>query len=84
MASLIADHADRIDGIKVSLLDARSRSRCASVCPQGVRLYTGDDFNFPELIRGDEHGASDALLGVFDPIAPVAVAALRALDDGRP
>jgi hypothetical protein len=47
-----------------------------------VRLYTGDDFNYPGLIRGDDHGHSDALLGIFDPIAPAAAAALAALDTG--
>jgi Protein of unknown function (DUF993) len=82
VAGLIADHAERIDGIKVSLLDAAVEVELRRRLPEGVRLYTGDDFNFPELIRGDAHGASDALLGVFDPIAPVAAAALRALDDG--
>jgi hypothetical protein len=50
--------------------------------PQGVRMYTGDDFNYPALIAGDEHGYSDALLGIFDPIAPAASAALAALADG--
>ena len=79
---LIADHRERIDGIKVSLLDAALEVALRRRLPSGVRLYTGDDFNFPVLIRGDELGASDALLGVFDPIAPVAAAALRALDDG--
>jgi hypothetical protein len=82
VAGLIADHPGRVDGIKVSLLDAGVEVALRRRLPEGVRLYTGDDFNFPELIRGDEHGASDALLGVFDPIAPVAAAALRALDDG--
>ena len=47
-----------------------------------MRIYTGDDFNYPELIRGDEHGHSDALLGIFDAIAPAAAAALQALDAG--
>jgi Protein of unknown function (DUF993) len=50
--------------------------------PQGVRCYTGDDFNYPELIAGDERGFSHALLGVFDPLAPLAAAALRVLDTG--
>jgi hypothetical protein len=50
--------------------------------PEGVRLYTGDDLSFPELIRGDAHGASDAMLGILDAIAPVAAPALAALDDG--
>jgi dihydrodipicolinate synthase/N-acetylneuraminate lyase len=50
--------------------------------PDGVRMYTGDDFNFAELIRGDEQGYSHALLGIFDAIAPAAAAALQALDAG--
>ncbi len=80
---LIGEHADRIDGIKVSLLDADREVALRRALPAGVRLYTGDDFHYPELIRGDEHGHSDALLGVFDPIAPVAAAALHALDAGE-
>ncbi|MFD8696473.1 dihydrodipicolinate synthase family protein [Kitasatospora purpeofusca] len=79
---LIGEHADRIDGIKVSLLDADREVALRRALPAGVRLYTGDDFHYPELIRGDEHGHSDALLGVFDPIAPIAAAALHALDAG--
>jgi Protein of unknown function (DUF993) len=50
--------------------------------PEGVRMYTGDDFHYPDLIRGDEVGYSDALLGIFDGIAPAAALALRALDAG--
>ena len=50
--------------------------------PEGVRMYTGDDFDYAELIRGDELGHSDALLGIFDGIAPAAALALRALDNG--
>ncbi|MFI5530630.1 dihydrodipicolinate synthase family protein [Kitasatospora sp. NPDC051853] len=80
--TLIKEHADRIDGIKVSLLDAGREVALRRALPEGVRLYTGDDFHYPELIRGDEIGHSDALLGVFDPIAAVAAAALRALDAG--
>ncbi|MEE1824716.1 dihydrodipicolinate synthase family protein [Streptomyces sp. BE20] len=80
--TLIASAPDRIDGIKVSLLDADREIALRRALPSGVRLYTGDDFNYPALIRGDELGHSDALLGVFDPIAPVAAAALRALDAG--
>lgn len=80
--ALIREHADRIDGIKVSLLDADREIALRRALPAGVRLYTGDDFNYPSLIRGDELGHSDALLGVFDPIAEVAAAALRALDAG--
>jgi Protein of unknown function (DUF993) len=81
VARLIADHAERVDGIKVSLLDSRLELELRRRLPAGVRLYTGDDFNYAELIRGDEEGASDALLGIFDAIAPVAAAAVRALDD---
>ncbi|MEV6055127.1 dihydrodipicolinate synthase family protein [Streptomyces sp. NPDC052107] len=79
---LIKEHADRIDGIKVSLLDADREIALRRALPEGVRLYTGDDFNYPQLIRGDEVGHSDALLGVFDPIAVKAAAALHALDAG--
>ena len=81
---LIADHAERIDGIKVSLLDADRERALRLALPDGVRLYTGDDFNYPELIRGDGGRHSDALLGVFDAIAPAASAALQALDAGDP
>jgi hypothetical protein len=52
--------------------------------PQSVRMYTGDDFNYPELILGDDQGYSDALLGIFDAIAPAASAALQALDADDP
>ncbi|KAB2349770.1 dihydrodipicolinate synthase family protein [Actinomadura rudentiformis] len=72
-------HADKIDGVKVSLLDADREVRLRAALPEGVRLYTGDDFNYPELIAG----GSDALLGIFDAIAPAAAVALRALDAGR-
>ncbi|MFC9392775.1 dihydrodipicolinate synthase family protein [Streptomyces sp. NPDC057027] len=82
--ALIKDHADRIDGIKVSLLDADREIALRRALPDGVRLYTGDDFNYPELIRGDELGHSHALLGIFDPIAATAAAALHALDAGDP
>ncbi|MFD4242956.1 dihydrodipicolinate synthase family protein [Streptomyces sp. NPDC058525] len=80
--ALINEHTEQIDGIKVSLLDADREIALRRALPEGVRLYTGDDFNYPELIRGDALGHSDALLGVFDPIAPVAAAALHALDAG--
>ncbi|MEV7123115.1 dihydrodipicolinate synthase family protein [Kitasatospora griseola] len=79
---LIRSHPGRIDGIKVSLLDAGREVALRRELPSGVRMYTGDDFNYPELVRGDEVGHSDALLGVFDPIAEVAAAALQALDAG--
>lgn len=79
---LIKEHGERIDGIKVSLLDAEREIALRRALPAGVRLYTGDDYNYPELIKGDELGHSDALLGIFDPIAATAAAALRALDSG--
>jgi hypothetical protein len=80
--TLIKAHAAKVDGIKVSLLDAAHEVSLRRRLPAGVRLYTGDDFNYPELIRGDDEGYSDALLGIFDPIAPAAAAALAALDRG--
>jgi hypothetical protein len=79
---IVAANADRIDGVKVSLLDAEREIALRRRLPEGVRLYTGDDFNYPSLIAGDEQGHSDALLGVFDAIAPAAGAALHALDAG--
>ncbi|MFG2000700.1 dihydrodipicolinate synthase family protein [Spirillospora sp. NPDC048911] len=80
--TIIQEHADRVEGIKVSLLDAGKEIALRRRLPAGVRLYTGDDFNYPELIKGDAEGHSDALLGIFDPIAPAAAAAMRALDAG--
>jgi len=79
---IIADHADAIDGIKISLLDAGREIAMRRRLPPQVNMYTGDDFNFAELIRGDDQGYSHALLGIFDPIAPVAAAAFYALDSG--
>jgi hypothetical protein len=79
---LIAEHADRIAGLKISLLDAEMEIAMRRRLPAGVRMFTGDDFHYPELIKGDEHGHSDALLGVLAVIAAPAAAALRALDDG--
>ena len=80
--SLIERHAAKIDGIKISLLDADREITMRRRLPEGVRMYTGDDFNYPELIRGDDQGYSHALLGIFDTIAPAAAAALHALDAG--
>jgi hypothetical protein len=79
---IIRRHAAKIDGIKISLLDASKEIEMRRRLPEGVRMYTGDDFNYPELILGDEHGYSDALLGIFDAIAPAASAAIAALDEG--
>lgn len=82
VAELIGEHAAGVEGIKVSLLNASLEVRLRRLLPEGVRLYTGDDFDYPELILGDEHGHSDALLGVLAAIAPVAARALAALDEG--
>jgi len=82
--AVIADHRDKIDGIKISLLDAQREVDMRRRLPKGVRMYTGDDFNFAQLIAGDECGHSDALLGIFDAIAPVASGALQALDNCDP
>ena len=79
---IIGDHAAKVDGIKVSLLDKDRELAMRRRLPPGVRVYSGDDFNYPELIRGDAQGYSDALLGIFDAIAPAASAALQALDAG--
>jgi hypothetical protein len=78
LLAIIETHAVRVDGIKVSLLDAQREIDIRRRLPQGVRLYTGDDFNYPDLIAT----GSDALLGIFDAIAPAAAAALHALDAG--
>ena len=75
---IIADHASKVDGIKLSLLDKDKEVRMRRRLPQGVKTYTGDDFNFAELIDGDAQGYSHALLGIFDAIAPAASAALAA------
>ncbi|MFD7386913.1 dihydrodipicolinate synthase family protein [Streptomyces sp. NPDC059852] len=79
---VIAAHPGKVDGIKVSLLDARRETGLRRRLPKGVRCYTGDDFHYPELIAGDGHGFSHALLGVFDPLGPLAAQAVRVLDTG--
>ncbi|GAB1509055.1 dihydrodipicolinate synthase family protein [Actinophytocola sp. KF-1] len=80
--SLLKDHAATVDGIKMSLLDDRFEIALRRRLPSGVRMYTGDDFNYPSLIAGDEHGHSDALLGVFAALAPLVGPALHKLDRG--
>lgn len=80
---LIREHADKIDGVKVSLLDAAHEVRLRASLPEGVRLYTGDDFNYPELIDGDGTHHSDALLGIFAAIYPAASAALQGYEAGE-
>ncbi|MBO7936409.1 dihydrodipicolinate synthase family protein [Streptomyces sp. S9] len=79
---VIAAHPDKVDGIKVSLLDAGREIELRRRLPQGVRCYTGDDFHYPELIAGDAKGFSHALLGIFDPLGPLAAEAVRVLDTG--
>ena len=76
---LLHSRPDKVDGVKVSLLDADREIALRARMPQGVRMYTGDDFNYPDLIVGDERGYSDALLGVFAAIAPAASTALQEL-----
>jgi uncharacterized protein DUF993 len=80
--TLVRGHADRVDGVKVSLLSADHETALRAALPEGVLLYTGDDFHYPELIRGDGERHSDALLGAFAAVAPAASAALTALDEG--
>ncbi|MEQ9815264.1 MAG: dihydrodipicolinate synthase family protein [Azospirillaceae bacterium] len=80
---ILKTHADKVDGIKISLLDDQKEIKMRRLLPDGVKMYTGDDFNYPALIAGDEHGYSHALLGIFDAIAPVAAAALGHLADGN-
>lgn len=80
---VIAAHPDKVDGIKVSLLDAQREIDLRRKLPDGVRCYTGDDFNYPELIAGDDQGFSHALLGIFDPLGPLAAEAVRVLDTGN-
>jgi hypothetical protein len=75
----IRRNAARVDGIKISLLDKEKEIAMRRQLPRGVRMYTGDDLNFAELIEGDAEGHSDALLGIFDSIAPAAADALGAL-----
>jgi hypothetical protein len=80
---VVADNAAKVDGVKISLLDKDKEVAMRRRLAQGVRMYTGDDFNYAELIEGDERGYSDALLGIFDVIAPAAAAALGALTRGE-
>jgi hypothetical protein len=86
---IIQAHSAKVDGIKISLLDKDKEIAMRRRLPPGVRMYTGDDFNYAELIAGDGfgpdivNGQSDALLGIFDAIAPAASAALAALAEGK-
>jgi hypothetical protein len=80
---VINAHAAKVDGVKISLLDKEKEIAMRRQLAKGVRMYTGDDFNYALLIAGDEKGYSDALLGIFDAIAPAASAALAALTAGE-
>jgi hypothetical protein len=82
LLAIVSEYAAKIDGVKISLLDQPREIAMRRRFPKGVRMYTGDDFDYPTTIGGDAHGHSDALLGIFDVIAPAASAALHALDRG--
>ncbi|MCZ8544365.1 dihydrodipicolinate synthase family protein [Mesorhizobium qingshengii] len=82
VVAIIERHAGKVEGIKISLLDAGKEVALRNRLPEGVVMFTGDDFNYPELIAGDGKKHSHALLGIFDAIAPVANAALAKLADG--
>jgi hypothetical protein len=79
---LIQQAGDKVDGIKLSVLDAEKEVALRRRLPAGIRLYTGDDFSYADLIRGDDAGHSDALLGAFAAVTAPAAAALHALDQG--
>ena len=79
---ILEAHSAKIDGVKISLLSKEKEIAMRRRLPEDLRMYTGDDFNYAELIAGDGSGYSDALLGIFDPIAPAASAALAALSRG--
>src|SRR5262249_5810663 len=80
--AIINAHAAKVEGVKISLLDAGKEITMRRRLAPGVRMYTGDDFHYAELIAGDAEGYSDALLGIFDAIAPAASAALGELAAG--
>jgi hypothetical protein len=75
-------HRTKVDGVKISLLSAAHEIRMRRRLAPGIRMYSGDDFNYAELIAGDEAGYSDALLGIFDAIAPAAASSLARLAEG--
>ena len=79
---VIARNVKKVDGIKISLLDKDKEIIMRRRLPDGVKMYTGDDFNYPELIAGDAQGYSHALLGIFDPLAPAAAHAVTLLGQG--
>jgi hypothetical protein len=79
---ILSSNRGKVDGVKLSLLDAARERELRSRLPAGVRMYTGDDFNYPDLVRGDGNHHSHALLGILDAIAPAFSAALVAADGG--
>lgn len=80
---VIGDNEAKVDGVKISLLDKEREIELRRRLPDGVRMYTGDDFDYPTTIRGDGERHSHAFLGAFDLIAPAASAAIQALDAGE-
>ena len=82
VVAIIESNSAKIDGIKISLLDKDKEIALRDRLPEGVKMYTGDDFNYPMLIAGDRHRFSHALLGIFDPLAPLVAKAISALDSG--
>ncbi|CAN7226191.1 dihydrodipicolinate synthase family protein [Microbacterium foliorum] len=97
LLDIIGEQPDRVAGVKMSLLNAESEISVREQLPQGARMFTGDDFNYVGLIGGDttrssseerstetKRTHSDALLGAFAAITPVASAAIQALDAGDP
>ncbi len=82
LLEIIKANPDKVDGMKMSLLDDAKEIELRRQLPDRVKMYTGDDFNYDLLIKGDEQGFSHGLLGIFDPIAPAAAAAMQALESG--
>jgi hypothetical protein len=82
MLAVIGDNPTKIDGMKMSLLDDQKEILMRRKLPSDIKMYTGDDFNYDVLIKGDEQGFSHGLLGIFDAIAPAAAAAMKALEAG--
>jgi hypothetical protein len=80
--AVIEENAGRVAGIKCSLLEQEKEVALRRQLPAGVRMYTGDDFDYPTTVAGDGERHSDVLLGAFDFIAPAGAFALQALDAG--
>jgi hypothetical protein len=81
--SILKANSERVDGVKISLLDKQREIALRRGLPAGLRMYTGDDYDYPELVGGDGTHHSDALLGAFDLITPAASVAIQALDAGE-